>query len=41
MVYDALQYMNTKGILTEESWMEELKGASATALLGALLSRIT
>ena len=41
MVHDALREMEEKGISPENSWMDALKGASATAFLGALLRCLT
>lgn len=34
MVHDALRNMEEKGIVPDQSWMEALKGASATSFLG-------
>ena len=36
MVHDALREMEEKDITPDQSWMDELKGASATAFLGTL-----
>lgn len=36
MVHDALQNMEAKGTVPDESWMSALKGATATAFLGTL-----
>ncbi|KAF8440327.1 cytochrome P450 [Boletus edulis BED1] len=37
MVHDAMGQLEEKSISPEESWMQELKGASGTAFLGTLL----
>lgn len=41
LVHDALRHMEEKGITPDESWMEQLKGASGTAFFGILLRCLT